>query len=596
MKKYLLSILTLVFAFGLTVQAADGDGNTVTLGYCNGQASTTATIEESGRGWLECALRLPASALQNYAGSEIQAVRAAIVQRINTDSLVVWVRKELNGENLAEQLIRRSGTTPTIQQGWNEIFFDQPFQIPSEVEDLYIGYSIYQRTGVKIISQVQPPVLNSTYYRFDGSSWKDISGSGVASIEALIGGGTMPDYELGFLSATISPELAVSPTALRVSLTAHNYGLKEITGFRVKASAPGIEAVESDVEASVPVGSTVECEFIFDPGVETNEYTQWTLELVSLKDGEDQSADNNTVNPAFAFQRNALIEEFTTLRCPNCPPVAALLKEVLSQSPYAERVYAIAHHSGYYTDIFTVDADYDYLSFYGTGYPYAPSLMLNRRPNYPYYENKNQKVTNFIPSSEEELKGYLNTELLRGSNVVLGMSLTFNADSTRLTVTVDARKNGNYSTPSPRLNVFLLEDEVLTRDQAGTSGEYYLEHVTRGYNSTWGTSVDWDGKDYSYTYTFDLDGKWNKENMEVVAFIYNYDYSSINNREVDNAVRVKLADSGKEVTGIRPISPTEEALTEVGRYDLSGRPVDKATKGVQVVRFSNGTAKKVVVL
>ena len=143
--------------------------------------------------------------------------------------------------------------------------------------------------------------------------------------------------------------------------------------------------------------------------------------------------------------------------------------------------------------------------------------------------------------------------------------------------------------------MFLLEDDVYTRDQSGAYGDYYLQHITRGYNSSWGTAVAWDQKNFTYTYSFDLDPSWAKENMEVVSFIYNYDYYSFTNREVDNCVRVKLADAGKDVTGIRPAVQPQGQLTEVGRYDLSGRPATKARKGVQVVRFSDGTSKKVVV-
>ncbi|MDY5768575.1 MAG: Omp28-related outer membrane protein [Alloprevotella sp.] len=595
MKKYLLCLFAFLASFSLTAQAAGEEGNTVTLGYCNGQAASDATIQIGERGWLECGLRLPASALQNYAGGELKAIRAAIVSRMNTDSLIVWVRKDLNGENLAEKLIRRSGTTPTVQQGWNEVWFDEPYRLPAEAQDLFVGFSIYQKTGVKIISQVQPPVTNTSYYRFNGGTWNDISGMGVLSIEALVGGDNLPDYELGFLSASISPAPGKDATAMNVQLTAHNYGLQPVSAFRVKTYAPGIDAVEADVVCDIPAGTTQECSFSFDPGVESNEYTDWTVELVSISGGEDAQPANNTVKPAFSFLRNVLIEEFTTLRCPNCPSMATFLHDFLAETPYADRISVIAHHTGYYTDMYTVSADYDYLGFYTGGSTYAPSLMMNRRPIYPEYDNRNNKVTNFIPGSYEEMQGYTQTEVGRGADVVMGMSLAYNADSTRLTVTVDARKNSNYATPNPYINVFLLEDDVYTRDQSGAYGDYYLQHITRGYNSSWGTAVAWDQKNFTYTYSFDLDPGWAKENMEVVSFIYNYDYYSFTNREVDNCVRVKLADAGKDVTGIRPAVQPQGQLTEVGRYDLSGRPVTKARKGVQVVRFSDGTSKKVVV-
>ena len=105
----------------------------------------------------------------------------------------------------------------------------------------------------------------------------------------------------------------------------------------------------------------------------------------------------------------------------------------------------------YHPDMYTTASD-DYLGFYTGGSTYAPSLMMNRRPIYPKYDNRNNKVTNFIPGSYEEMQGYTQTEVGRGADVVMGMSLAYNADSTRLTVTVDARKNSNYATPNPYIN------------------------------------------------------------------------------------------------------------------------------------------------
>ena len=191
------------------------------------------------------------------------------------------------------------------------------------------------------------------------------------------------------------------------------------------------------------------------------------------------------------------------------------------------------------------------------------------------------------------MEGYANTELRRGADVMLDLALTYNEDSTNVTVNVGARKNSNYTTANPYLNVYLLENDIYTRNQSGSGGEFYHQHVKRQYNSSWGSPVNWDGNDFSYTYTFDLEDGWNKDNMEVLAFIYNYGYSYAN-REVDNCVRLKLKDAKSEITGILPATGTHGAATVVARYDLMGRPVTEATKGVQLIRLSDGTVQKVV--
>ena len=46
--------------------------------------------------------------------------------------------------------------------------------------------------------------------------------------------------------------------------------------------------------------------------------------------------------------------------------------------------------------------------------------------------------------------------------------------------------------------------------------------------------------------------------------------------------------------GIEDIKATEE-VTEVARYDISGRMIGKPQKGINIIRYSDGTSKKVLV-
>lgn len=587
MKKLLLFFLALAGIASVSAQ-------TVPLSYCNGEMASSTNYKVTERGWLDCALRLPASALAAYDGGQIDGVRAAIVKRLNTDSLVVWVRTSLDGPNLAEKLIRRSGTTPTLQQGWNEVLFDTPYQLDNVDNDLFVGFSIFQKTGQEIISQVQPIVPGSSYYRFSGGQWKDISATGVVSVEALMGGDKLPVHDMGIMVGTICPSPTTSSTAMQATLFVHNFGTQTLSGYSVQFDHDGTTVAPVSMTQTIEPGQTLESQVIFEPGVETDEHTVWTATITGLTEADDEVAANNSVQPTYGFLRNVLIEEFTTERCPNCPRVAELLHEMLSKKAYADRVYAVTHHAGYYTDSYTLDADYDYLGFYyaisGT---FAPALMMNRRPIYPNYYNTSQLNTVFLPGSVEQVEGYADTELRRGADVMLDLALTYNEDSTSVTVNVGARKNSNYTTANPYLNVYLLENDIYTRNQSGSGGEFYHQHVKRQYNSSWGSPVNWDGNDFSYTYTFDLESGWNKDNMEVLAFIYNYG-SSYANREVDNCVRLKLKDAKSEITGILPTTGTHAAATVVARYDLMGRPVTEAAKGVQLIRLSDGTVQKVV--
>ena len=46
--------------------------------------------------------------------------------------------------------------------------------------------------------------------------------------------------------------------------------------------------------------------------------------------------------------------------------------------------------------------------------------------------------------------------------------------------------------------------------------------------------------------------------------------------------------------GIENVMASEE-VTEVARYDIQGRMISKPQKGINIIRFSDGTTRKVIV-
>ena len=61
MKKLLLFFLALASIASVSAQ-------TVPLSYCNGEMASSTNYKVTERGWLECALRLPAPVLAAYDG------------------------------------------------------------------------------------------------------------------------------------------------------------------------------------------------------------------------------------------------------------------------------------------------------------------------------------------------------------------------------------------------------------------------------------------------------------------------------------------------------------------------------------------------
>lgn len=247
MQKLSTIILALLLSIGAMAQSG-----TVSMGFCNGQMADEGDIQLNGKGWVSCATKLPSSALDAYKGNSISSIRAALLNRINIDTLKVWIRTELEGDNIAEGYITRS-STPAVSKGWNEVELTEPYEITENAGDIYIGYSFHQRANVVAVSIVGEPVAGTSYLKMGDAQWQDISNKGVISMEAIITGSSLPKQDLGLLSATISPWPQSGVNALKVNAAIHNYGIEAVNGFTIKCTT-GETVCRTHIDT--PIGPT----------------------------------------------------------------------------------------------------------------------------------------------------------------------------------------------------------------------------------------------------------------------------------------------------------------------------------------------------
>lgn len=583
-------ISTLIAAILFSI-AAMAQSSSVSVGLCNGQIAEDGTIQMNGKGWVSCATKLPASALSAYKGNSISAIRAGLLNRINIDTLKVWIRSSIDGENVTEGFITRS-STPAVVKGWNEVELDKPFEITENASDIYIGYSFHQRANVVAVSVVGEPVAGTSYLKMGDEAWQDISNKGVISMEALVTGDALPKYDLGLMSANISPWPQSGVNAMRVSATLHNYGIEAISGFTVKCSTDNASCT-SHIDMALEPTSSTSFSFIIDPGVSTDSEAKWTIEIESLDNGTDENTSNNTIEAVCTYLKNVLIEEFTTEKCSNCPRIAGYLHTALNSSEdYNGRVAAVCHHSGYYTDDLTLPCDEEMLWLFNNGMNYyAPAMMINRQPYFETSSSSGNKTAVFLPESSDHIASLINEEMNLTANAVVGLTCELNADSTTVTANITCLKNENLICPMPYITVYLTEDEVKAVYQEGYDGQYYQQHVIRAYNSTWGDPVEWDGNSFSCTYTFDLDKKWKLNDMQIVAALANYNPDDATDCIVENSASVEIIK--KNTTGINKIE--NNGQNEPAEYfNLSGQRVSNPQHGIFIVRYKNGHTNKIL--
>ena len=563
--------------------------DTIILGYCNGEVATQTDLQMNGTGWAHVAMRLPAQTLAAYEGNQIEAVRVYLLSRANIDSLRVWVRQDLDGDNLAEGLIT-SKSAQAVVKGWNEVKLDKALALTSDLSPLtshlFIGFSYRQRANVKAVSIVGDPLYDTFYMRYGQAGWQDISQLGAVSMEAVIVGSSILQHDLGLTAASMSPDLAYGQNALQVVATVQNFGSRSVEGFDITCEAAGLEPITTHFAETLASTESRRLTFVITPPVFTDQDTEWTLTL-----GADDNDANNTATATYAFLKNVVVEEFTTEQCVNCPRVATYLHAALeSKAEYDDRVFAVCHHAGYYTDWLTQTWDEELTWLYNEGASlYAPAVMLNRHAEFDAQYNYGQKTPCFIPSSDVELAQYFDYELQRPANAVVGLTLDFSADSSQVTARVSLLRNQRYQAAHPHVTVYLVEDDIRAENQIGADGIFMHQHVTRATNQTWGEPVAWTADNrFDCTATFDLKPSWVREKMHVVAFLHNYDGEDHTAIDIENSARVSLL--GGTTDGVPSVAVVQQQTGQ--SYDLQGRRADRAARGLVIVRRADGSVVK----
>ena len=581
MRKILISICAWVATVAAYAQ-------TLTLGYCNGEVSTETNWGGQGTGYTSAAIYVPASMLGNLTGGEIQTIRAGMSTRLNIDELSVWIRSSLTGENLAEGKLNRKQTR--VQQGWNEVDLDEPFVITGE--GIYIGYTYHHKSLARAVSIVGTTPAETAFYQdYEDAAWQDMSSEGAISIEAIVSGSALPQYDLSLTKVSITPDLANGLTAYRAKAEIANLAAYDVNGFTVTITGGGIDDVVQHVGQTIESGRQTTMYICFEASNTIDASEPITATISAIDNADDENQENNTVAASFAaFQRNVLLEEFTTERCPRCPGGAVRMNEALhANADYADRVFVVCHHSAFNTDWMTQPCDNDFVWFFNEGgQAYAPAWMINRQGRYDQnVASTGEKQAIYWFGDSKDLMAELDKELTLPTQVMLGTKAF--AQDNKVTVSVIGVRDADFSLENALLTVYLTEDNVEGKQDSpdGVINPYQHQHVIRAYNSTWGDAINWEGDTFTANYTFDLDNDWKLKDMKVVALVANYDADNNLNCAVENSAAALVETEVPDMpTGI---SMTSSHITHhpTTIYDLQGRMVYRGYEGTKVRGYEN---------
>lgn len=570
------------------------------LGYCDNQVATKGELGISGENTIDAAIYLPQEALSVHNGNYIVSIKAGLASKLNITSLTVWVRDDLNGQNLAE------ATAESFKKGWNDITLNTPYTITGD-KGLYIGYTFTQKGAAYGISTVGNYIENSCYVKLgNDASWETRTDLGALSIEAMIQGDNLPKYDVELRDATTKEFFPLS-SALPVNVWVRNVASYTITGFDVVCTFDGLNEVytqhiDCNLEYDAEELFTTE---IYPSFTEPIENVKMTITIDNLAEGDDQIANNNTKELYInvigkEFVRNILIEEFTTERCPNCPFGTRTLHSALDllNDEYNGRLNTVCHHAGYFTDWLTVGASEDLLWLFNAGgSTYAPAFMSDRMG---VWNN---------PGTAEDMAEIFRKRLDQPAYAEVQLEAEYNNEEGILTVTATGERSRIFCENAPRIGVYVVENNINAKNQGGHSGTdpYIHQHVLRNYNAAYGEEIVWnEDNTFEYICTLDIKANWKTEDMEIIAFICDYNNSDATQCVVENSTKLKF-DEFYDVQGIKNIANSDISIYTLnnniivdGCYDnvevftISGVKVgtENLPAGVYIVNVYTGDGNK----
>jgi len=221
--------------------------------------------------------------------------------------------------------------------------------------------------------------------------------------------------------------------------------------------------------------------------------------------------------------KKVLMEEFTGVRCVNCPQAKLEIDNLQSEGLFGEDFIAVAYHAGFFSRPYN-DSKNDYRTDQGDNIlefldqPIGfPSGVINRKQ---FSGEDDLQIEAFATWG-----GFVGQELEERAIIALDLETTYNQSNRILNVSVGITPTENIS-EALNLSILITEDDIvdvqLTPD--GRVDDYAQTHVFRTMiTNTFGNPIEEAliaNQSISNIFSFTLPTEWVAENCKVVAFVH----------------------------------------------------------------------------
>ncbi len=219
--------------------------------------------------------------------------------------------------------------------------------------------------------------------------------------------------------------------------------------------------------------------------------------------------------------RQILIEEFTGVRCVNCPAGTEAIEDLIDL--YGDRLVVVSIHSGSFANPYpesTIDfrmpESEAILNFIGVPFGY-PTAAINRKI-FPGEQNLQLEGRN-------KWAGFVAQELATTAKLRMEITPDYNENTRALSVEISTTIEESITAEDLRLTVVIIEDDVTDTQltPAGIQHDYVHKHVLRQVlTSPTGNLLGEDpavGNSFKRTFSTVIPLDFKEEDVKVVAFI-----------------------------------------------------------------------------
>lgn len=232
----------------------------------------------------------------------------------------------------------------------------------------------------------------------------------------------------------------------------------------------------------------------------------------------------NPVNPnptTTAKSRKVLIEEFSGVKCVNCPAGSEAIENLVKI--YKDQLVVLSIHAGFFArpyaeskfDFQTSDGN-SLLTYLGEPFGY-PSAVINRK-KFPAESD--------IQLGQNQWAGFIASEAAQAPEIELKLNRIYNAATRQLQVEITTKTLEPIDGSDLRLSIALTESNIqdVQLDASGKVPNYNHKHVLRDFLTAYDGNplpeAQKSGAIVNKTLTFILPESWKGENCNIVAFIH----------------------------------------------------------------------------